>query len=99
MVTPIVSSKYRHLYQFCYVKIFSTNQNGNLVLLEDPGRVRSQKINVVCQIQRFDFDYILAISRKVIIRIPPVLGLINGFSDTYHANKIHDRFALTTLHI
>jgi hypothetical protein len=29
MVTPIpiVSSKYRHLYQFCYVKVFSTNQN------------------------------------------------------------------------
>jgi hypothetical protein len=35
MVTPIVSSKYRQLYQFYYVKIFSTNQNGNLVLLDD----------------------------------------------------------------
>ena len=69
-----MSSKYWHLYQFCYVKIFSTNQDGNLVLLDNPGRVRSQKISVVCQIQRFDFDCILVVSRKVIIRIPPVLG-------------------------
>ena len=56
MVTPIVSSKYRHLFQFCYVKVLSTNHNGNLVLLDYPGRVRSQIISVVCQIQRFDFD-------------------------------------------
>ena len=74
MVAPIVSSKYRHLSQFCYVKIFSTNQHGNLVLLDDPGRVRSQITSVVCQIQRFDFDCILVLLRKVIIRIPPVLG-------------------------
>ena len=74
MVAPIVSSKYRHLYQFCYVKIFCTNQYGNLLLLDDPGRVRSQKTSVVCQIQRFDFDCILVVSRKVIIRTPPVLG-------------------------
>ena len=67
MVTPIVSSKYRHLYQFCYVKIFSTNQGGNLVLLDDPGRVRSQIINVEGQIQRFDFDCNLVVTRKVII--------------------------------
>ena len=70
-----MSSKYRHLYQFCYVKVFSTNHNGNLVLLDYPGRVRSQITSVVCQIQRFDFDCILVVSRKVIIRIPPVLGL------------------------
>ena len=75
MVAPIVSSKYRHLYQFCYVKIFSTNQDGILVLLDDPGRVRSQKTNVVCQIQRFDFDCNLVVTRKVIIRIPAGLGL------------------------
>ena len=75
MVTPIVSSKYWKLSQFCYVKIFSTNQDENLVLLEDPGRVRSQKTSVVCQIQRFDFDCILVVSRKVIIRIPAVLRL------------------------
>ena len=55
-MAPIVSSKYRHLYQFCYVKIFSTNQGGNLMLLDDPGRVRSQITSVVCQIQRFDFS-------------------------------------------
>ena len=59
MVTPIVSSKYPHLYQFCYIKVFSTNHNTNLVLLDYPGRVRSQIIRVVCQIQRFDFDCIL----------------------------------------
>ena len=69
-----MSSKYRHLYQFYYVNIFSTKQNGNLVLLDDPGRVRSQITNVEGQIQRFDFDCILVVSRKVIIRIPPVLG-------------------------
>ena len=54
-----MSSKYRHLYQFCYVKIFSTNHNRNLVLLDYPGRVRSQITSVVCQIQRFDFVCIL----------------------------------------
>ena len=59
-----MSSKYRHLYQFCYVKIFGTNQVGNLVLLDDPGRVRSQIISVVCQIQRFDFDCHLVVARK-----------------------------------
>ena len=54
---------------------FSTNQDGNLVLLDDPGRVRSQKTSVVCQIQRFDFESNLVVTRKVIIRIPAVLGL------------------------
>jgi hypothetical protein len=68
MVTPIVSSKYRHLYQFYYVKVFSTKQNGNLLLLDDPGRIRSQITSVVCQIQRFDFDRNLVVTRKVIIR-------------------------------
>jgi hypothetical protein len=33
---------YRHLYWFCYVKIFSTNQYKSLLLLDNPGRVRSQ---------------------------------------------------------
>ena len=62
--------------QFCYVKIFSTNHNRNLLLLDDPGRVRSQITSVVCQIQRFDFDCNLVVTRKVIIiRIPPGLGL------------------------
>jgi hypothetical protein len=62
MVTPIVRSKYRHLYQFCYIKVFRTNHNGNLVLLDYLGRVRSQITCVVCQIQRFDFDCILVVS-------------------------------------
>ena len=75
MVTPIVSSKYRHLYQLCYVKLFRTNQYENLVLLDDPGRVRSQITSVVCQIQRFDFDCILVVSRKLIIWTHPPLRL------------------------
>jgi hypothetical protein len=45
------------------------------VLLDDPGRVRSQITSVVYQIQRFDFDCNLVVTRKVIIRIPPGLGL------------------------
>jgi hypothetical protein len=45
----------------------------NLTLLDDPGRVRSQITSVVCQIQRFDFDCNLVVTRKVIIRIPPGL--------------------------
>ena len=62
-----MSSKYLHFYQFCYVKIFSTNQYGNLMLLDDPGRVRSQITSVVRQIQRFDFECNLVVTRKVII--------------------------------
>ena len=46
---------------------FSTNHNEKLVLLDDRGRVRSQITSVVCQIQRFDFDCILVVPRKVII--------------------------------
>ena len=61
------------MYQFCYVKTFSTNHNKNLVLLDDPGRVRSQITSVVCQIQRFDFDCNLVVTRKVII--PSAAGL------------------------
>ncbi len=73
MVTPIVRSKYRHLYQLCYVKLFSTSQCGNLMLLDDPGRVRSQIRSLVCKIQRFDFVCNLVLTRKVIMGIPPVL--------------------------
>ena len=65
MVTPIVSNKYRHLYQFCYVKVYSTNHNENLVLLDDPGRVRSQIASIVRQIQRFDFDRNLVLSVRL----------------------------------
>ena len=34
-------------------------------MLDDPGRVRSQITSVVCQIQRFDFDCKLVVTRKV----------------------------------
>jgi hypothetical protein len=53
--------------------MFSINCYKNLLLLDDPGHVRSQIINVVYQIQRFDFDCNLVVTRKVIIRIPPGL--------------------------
>ena len=64
---PIVSIKYRHLYQFCNVKVFDNNHYKNLLLLDYPVRVRSQITSVVCQIERFDFDCILVVSRKLII--------------------------------
>jgi hypothetical protein len=38
------------------------------VLLDDPSRVRSQIATVVRQIQRFDFDRNLVVTRKVTIR-------------------------------
>jgi hypothetical protein len=44
-------------------------------MLDNPGRVRSHITNVVRQIQWFDFDCNLVVTRKVIIRIPPGLGL------------------------
>ena len=47
--------------------IFSTNQYGNLQMLDDPGRVRSQIASVVRQIQRFDSDRNLVVARKVIM--------------------------------
>ena len=67
MMHPIVRSKYRHLYQFWYVNISSVKQHKNLLLLDDPNRVRSQIATVVRQIQRFDFDSNLVVTRKVII--------------------------------
>jgi hypothetical protein len=48
-------------------KMFSTNQDENLLPLDDPGRVRSQIASIVRQIQRFDFDRNLVVTRKVII--------------------------------
>jgi hypothetical protein len=44
-----------------------TNQDKNLLLLDDPGRVRSQIASIVRQIQRFDFDRNLVVTRKIII--------------------------------
>jgi hypothetical protein len=58
-----------------YKKIFGTNQDGILVLLDDPGRVRSQITSVVCQIQQFDFGCNLVVTRTIIMGIPPVLGI------------------------
>ena len=49
--------------------------NRNLVLSDDPGRVRSQIISVVYQIQRFYSHCNLVLTRKVIIRTSPGLGL------------------------
>ena len=54
------------MYQFSFVKVFRTNQNVNLVRLDDPGRVRSQITSVACQIRRFDFDCNLVVARKII---------------------------------
>ena len=68
------------MYQLFYVKIFSTNRDKNLVLLDDPDRVRSQMTDIVCQIQRFDFDCNLVMTRKVTIwsasglRLKPLYG-------------------------
>ena len=56
-------------------KIFSTNQDGNLVPLDSPGRVRSHKLSVVCQIQQFDFGCNLVVARKKTMEIPPALRL------------------------
>ena len=58
------------MYQFCYVKVFSTNQNENLLLLDDPGRVRSQIASIVRQIQRFDFD-------RNLVYIGPILAIVS----------------------
>ena len=55
------------MYHLFYDKLSSDNQDVNLLLLDDPGRVRSQITSVVCQIQRFDFDCNLVVTRKVII--------------------------------
>ena len=55
------------MHQFSYVNFSSTNEDVNLFLLDDPGRVRSQITVVVCQIQRFDFGCNLVVTREVII--------------------------------
>jgi hypothetical protein len=82
-LTPIVSSKNRELYQLCYVKIFSINQDKSLLMLHDSGRVRSQIINVVCHgIQQFDFDCNLVVMGKVIIRSAAVLRANPLYSNT-----------------
>ena len=44
-------------------------------MLDDPGRVRSQMTNVVCQMQHFDFASNLVVTGKVIIRCASGLRL------------------------
>ena len=44
-------------------------------MFDDLGRVRSQITRVVCQIQQFDFDCNLVVTRKVIIRTRAPLRL------------------------
>jgi hypothetical protein len=67
------------------VNIFSVDHDGNLVLLDDdPGRViRSQITSVVCQIQRFDFDCNMVVTRKLITWIPPPLRSKPLYIHTY----------------
>jgi hypothetical protein len=57
-------------------------------MLDDPGRVRNHIINVVCQIQWFDFDCNLVVTRKVIIRIPPGLDL-NHLLNLVYQSLVH----------
>jgi hypothetical protein len=52
------------MYHLSYVKVYSTKWVGNLLLLDDVGRVRSHITSVVCQIQRFDFDCNLVVTQK-----------------------------------
>ena len=63
------------MFPLCHVNTFCTKQNKSLYMLDDPGRVKSQIISVVCQIQRFNFEYNLVMMRKVIIRTTPGLDL------------------------
>jgi hypothetical protein len=50
------------MLQLLSLKILCIYNNKTLLVLDDPGRVRSQMANVVCQtlnlVQRFDFDCI-----------------------------------------
>ena len=77
MVTPHSEHEVPLNVTVLLCKIFSTNHNGSLLLLDDHGRVRSQITSVACQIhdvQRFDFGCNLVVTRKVIMGIPLVLG-------------------------
>ena len=73
MVTPLVSIKYQYMYQFSYLKVSSTNHNGNLLMLDDPGCVRGQITSVVYQMQWFDFDCNQVVTQKVRISSGEIL--------------------------
>ena len=49
MVTPHSEQQVPVVVPVMLCKIFSTNHNENLVLLDDHGRVRGQITSVVCQ--------------------------------------------------
>ena len=80
--------------------MLSTNWDGNLVLLDDSGRVRSQITSVVCHIQRFDFECNpLVVTRKVIIRYIAARGfgfkssILNSASDELSEVKSSNKFS------
>jgi hypothetical protein len=88
--------------------MLSTNWDGNLVLLDDSGRVRSQITSVVCQIQRFDFECNpLVVTRKVIIRYIAARGfgfkssILNSASDELSEVKSSNKFSsrVPVLHV
>jgi hypothetical protein len=61
-------------------KFYCTDQNGHLILLDDPSRVRSKitsVVTVVCQIsiQPFDFYCNLVVTRKSNTKYYLVLGI------------------------
>ena len=58
-----------------YKSSSANNHRENLLMLDDPGLIRCHIACVVCQIQRFDFDCNLVLTRTVIIWIPPALDL------------------------
>ena len=56
MVTPHSEHKIPVNVLVIRYKCYSTNRDGNVPLLDDPGRVRCKITSVVCQIQQFDFE-------------------------------------------
>ena len=46
------------MYQLCYAKVYSTNQYENLIMLDDPGRVRSKITRLTVDLVSFYYGYI-----------------------------------------
>jgi len=80
---------------FCTVMKF-LYCNENLPVLDDPGRVRNQITSIACQIQQFDFDCNLVVTRKLIIRIPPPLGSKPGYECYQPYRRTSTRFNANT---
>ena len=70
-------------------------------MLDNPCRLRSQIRSVVCQIQRFDFEGNLVLTRKLIIRIPSGLGLnpLYGIHGRNYSGRIHDCTSKQCVHV